>query len=63
MSFCGFTDPLEFPEVPFPFETVRKPQVKAQEKDKESSRKIFSGPKKVSFIQSLFLYTFFPSFS
>uniref|UniRef100_A0A8C1VFB7 Wings apart-like protein homolog n=1 Tax=Cyprinus carpio TaxID=7962 RepID=A0A8C1VFB7_CYPCA len=39
-------DPLEFPEVPFPFETVKKPQVKAQEKAKESSRKIFSGPKK-----------------
>lgn len=53
MSVCGFTDPLEFPEVPFLFETVRKPQVKAQEKAKESSRKIFSGPKKVSFIESL----------
>uniref|UniRef100_A0A671STG7 Wings apart-like protein homolog n=1 Tax=Sinocyclocheilus anshuiensis TaxID=1608454 RepID=A0A671STG7_9TELE len=39
-------NPLEFPEIPFPFETVRKPQVKAQEKAKESSRKIFSGPKK-----------------
>uniref|UniRef100_A0A9J8CA11 Wings apart-like protein homolog n=1 Tax=Cyprinus carpio carpio TaxID=630221 RepID=A0A9J8CA11_CYPCA len=40
------SNPLEFPEVPFPFETVKKPQVKAQEKAKESSRKIFSGPKK-----------------
>uniref|UniRef100_A0A673HKU6 Wings apart-like protein homolog n=1 Tax=Sinocyclocheilus rhinocerous TaxID=307959 RepID=A0A673HKU6_9TELE len=40
------SNPLEFPEIPFPFETVRKPQVKAQEKAKESSRKIFSGPKK-----------------
>ncbi len=59
MSVCGFTDPLEFPEVPFLFETVRKPQVKAQEKAKESSRKIFSGPKKVSFIESLFLFNFF----
>ncbi|KAK2876690.1 hypothetical protein Q8A67_020786 [Cirrhinus molitorella] len=39
-------DPLEFPEILFPSETVRKPQVKAQEKAKESSRKIFSGPKK-----------------
>lgn len=38
-------DPLEFPDIPFPFETVRKPQVKAQEKAKES-RRIFSGPKK-----------------
>ncbi|XP_051958736.1 wings apart-like protein homolog isoform X2 [Xyrauchen texanus] len=40
--------PLEFPEVHFPSlsETVRKPQVKAQEKAKDSSRKIFSGPKK-----------------
>ncbi|TRY81638.1 hypothetical protein DNTS_034008 [Danionella cerebrum] len=37
-------DLLEFPEIPFPFE-ARKPQVKAQEKTKES-RKIFSGPKK-----------------
>ncbi|XP_043110261.1 wings apart-like protein homolog [Puntigrus tetrazona] len=31
---------------PLSSETVRKPQVKAQEKAKESSRKIFSGPKK-----------------
>lgn len=53
MFACGFTDPLEFPEVPFPSETVRKPQVKAQEKAKEGSRKIFSGPKKVRFIASL----------
>ncbi|CAM4708225.1 unnamed protein product [Leuciscus chuanchicus] len=45
-SHCLKDDPLEFPEIPFPSETVRKPQVKAQEKAKEGSRKIFSGPKK-----------------
>ncbi|XP_052466761.1 wings apart-like protein homolog [Carassius gibelio] len=39
-------DTLEFPELLIPSETVRKPQVRAQETAKESSRKIFSGPKK-----------------
>ncbi|XP_051968674.1 wings apart-like protein homolog [Xyrauchen texanus] len=41
-------DPMKFPEVHCPSlsEMVRKPQVKAQEKAKDSSRKIFSGPKK-----------------
>uniref|UniRef100_A0A9R1SR94 Wings apart-like protein homolog n=2 Tax=Cyprinus carpio TaxID=7962 RepID=A0A9R1SR94_CYPCA len=46
MFVCGFTDPLEIPEVLIPSETIRKPQVRAQETAKESSRKIFSGPKK-----------------
>ncbi|XP_016113508.1 wings apart-like protein homolog [Sinocyclocheilus grahami] len=45
-SYSLENDPLEFPEVLIPSETVRRPQVKAQETAKESSRKIFSGPKK-----------------
>uniref|UniRef100_A0A8C1H5T4 Wings apart-like protein homolog n=2 Tax=Cyprinus carpio TaxID=7962 RepID=A0A8C1H5T4_CYPCA len=40
------SNPLEIPEVLIPSETIRKPQVRAQETAKESSRKIFSGPKK-----------------
>lgn len=56
------SDPLEFPEVHLPSmsETVRKILVKPQEKAKDSNRKIFSGPKKVSLTPSLYILHVFP---